>query len=1612
MEPRESLGSSRQRGGEADFLPASVSSAKPPSASSCTGETVLPTAGSGKGIPVSGERMEPEEEDEMGSGRDVDSTSNADSEKWVAGDGLEEQEFSIKEANFTEGSLKLKIQTTKRAKKPPKNLENYICPPEIKITIKQSGEQKLSRAGKNSKAAKEEDRGHSKKKGKVIGDAKLLMSCGCRKGKNAQMKDSDQNQMKNLGRECGFPVQSLVTKSMNKVYDRPQKHSTLHYDPGLQQDFTSDTLKSKHQQKSSNQHHLDWSASSNTGSTSQSCFINAEPSREAVSATKVTPPEPGVSFSKSQAKKSCASSTWGQLSVSSKELAICSAVSSPNNIGVTAQPSGVSESNGLLPIGDQDGGVQLEAPDQSAGSTKKKSSKKDLICQTIQTADIEWMKSAQKAFDSKCHDSMEGKKESYSMDSVLDASPSKQNPTSASSCENDTSHVRITIPIKSPTTDTSSHKRKKRQSTKSSMEKAIQEKSLPSGLAISSEVANRTISQSEGSKKDIRVTKPGKVIENESPLAAIDSSVLIDRASPNSATRLRKSVAVTSTLLSTDLPTANKLSEVQHPKLTAKRRWTCSKPKSILRETSMTASEKMMVEPPSAYPITPSSPLYTNTDSLTVITPVKKKRGRPKKQPLLTVETIHEGTSTSPVSPINREFPGTKKRKRRRNLAKLAQMVPGEDKSISDLKFHKKVGKLGVLDKKTIKTINKMKTLKRKNILNQILSSCSSSIALKAKIQPPSSAGPTTIDARLGKQINVSKRGTIYIGKKRGRKPRAELQPQPEEPKTAMKHSRPVSSQPENPAVPSNLQSLVASSPAAIHPLSTQLAGTNGNLSPASTETNFSELKTMPNLQPISALPTKTQKGMHSGTWKLSPPRLMANSPSHLCEIGSLKEVTLSPVSESHSEETIPSDSGIGTDNNSTSDQAEKSSESRRRYSFDFCTLDNPEAIPSDTSTKNRHGHRQKHLIVDNFLSHESMKKPKHKRKRKSLQNRDDLQFLADLEELINKFQVFRISHRSYTFYHENPYPSIFRINFDHYYPVPYIQYDPLLYLRRTSDMKSKKKRGRPAKTNDTMTKVPFLQGFGYPIPSGSYYAPYGMPYTSMPMMNLGYYGQYPAPLYLSHTLGAASPFMRPTVPPPQFHASSHMKMSTTAKHKAKHGVHLQTPVGMGLGDMQSSLAPPKVGGTSLSSSRLHKRKHKHKHKHKDERIVGTHEDLSGLFASKSTGFSSHSINERLSGSDKDISLLSEKSKHKEKQKHQHCETGHKGSKSNFEVDTLSTLSLSDAQQWTQSKDKSDSSNDPIDSCTKRYSGNTESNARSESLDMFGEMNSSSEKRDNDGSGNKRRSFEGFGTYREKDIQPFRINRKDRSTYDSSASSGIVGPHLKADQTSLHSKMESSACNVMTRRKPATVESVTMPTPVLSLLPSSSATSEAASPLLKKRFKRREIEAIQCEVRKMCNYTKILSTKKNLDHVNKILKAKRLQRQSKTGNNFVKKRRGRPRKQPLSFDEDSRDQMPVLEKCIDLPSKRGQRPTLNPLLLEQAATQDTIMATIEAVIHMARETPPPPPPLPPPPLPPPLPLPRTPRLGKRKSKSPQEEEDDMKVKRHRKGRGSESEGLP
>ncbi|XP_067841371.1 SET-binding protein [Heptranchias perlo] len=1554
MEQREAAMGCRQKPADGDFKSAgcSAKSAVSPGA-------LMQSSGS----QMNGGRQD--QDDEESACGSQDSNSNTDSDKSMQGDGLEEHEFSIKEANFTDGSLKLKIQTTKRPKKPPKNLENYICPPEIKITIKQPGDQRNCRLSKSNKVSKEDEK---KKKGQA------------RSHKQPEVRFSE------------IPSR-------------------------LQHDFSADGVKPKYQERV-NQIQLEWSATAGVSPTFQSNAADVDARREVASTANTNSiSDQFCDFAKSQLNRSVPGCTCNQFINSNVGLPIVNA-----NRLVTAK---LSQSIGhpeptVIQTKSMDKNKEHSEPtEQPRGSGAGKSCRRDTKCSKNQVVDssAEWDKNDQKGTELEFHGTAKGKKDilaghSANTEPLSRSSPCR--PSTMSSQEKDSSSVMIRIPVKPPTAVSTGTRTRTGRLSKAILDKSLQseptcaESNVKNADNCNFPNAGDAVSNSRSQVSSKVIKQQSRSVQKE--LGQINLAVgrageLADLS--NSGSRVRKPTAILASPVFID-PTKNRRgsTEMKHSKHSAKNSTISAKCKtlSLLKENSVAQEENTVVEPPSAYPITPASPLYSNTDSLTVITPVKKKRGRPKKQPLLTVETIHEGTATSPVSPICCESPnGSKKKKKRKSPAKLIQM-DSVTLEPNDVAFPKKDGKINLLDKKTIKTINKMKTIKRKNILNQILS-YSNNTVLKKKVQSSSavSAISSALETKLGKQINVSKRGTIYIGKKRGRKPKAMVQLQQNGNKGAEKYSKPISAHSENPTVPFGSQLTGAVSPTTAQPSPLQVVGPAGNLSPVSSETNLSESKAMPNLQPISALPTKTPKSLHASTWKLSPPRLLANSPSHLSEAASLKEITLSPISESHSEETIPSDSGIGTDNNSTSDQAEKSTESRRKYSFDFCTLDPSEGAAVDPGAKGKHGHRQKHLLVDDYRIHENMKKQKHRRKRKSLQmqSRDDLQFIADLEELIAKFQVFRISHRSYSFYPDNPYPSIFRVNFDHYYPVPYIHYDPLHYLRRTADLKSKKRRGRPPKAQETMTKVPFLQGFGYPLPSGSYYAPYGMPYTSMPiatgMMNLGYYGQYSAPFYLSHALGSSTPFMRPTMPPPQYHASSHLKMPTTAKHKVKHAMHLQPSIGMDLNTVQPSLTSQRGGGTGMPSSRIHKRKHKHKHKHRDDRLIGSREDLGELFGRKSD-FAKTLVHQKLEGCDKDLILGADKGKHKEKLRQQHVEpmhTGQKASKNIFDLDTSSKLAFSDFPQWTRTTEKNDSISESIDACVRRYTSTETRTRRETSMDLYGDLHSASsmtEKRESELSGSRKRHFEGFGSYREKNGPVLRTNRKDwgKNPYNSPEAPGLMSSHSKLDQMTLHKN--DSGLSIVTRKKAVSTESVTVSTLTSSPLPSPSPSCESVQSLSsspRRKLKRREIEAIQCEVRKMCNYDKILATKKNLDHVNKILKAKRLQRQSKTGNNIVKKRRGRPRKHPVQPDDDFTDQMPVLEKCVDLPSKRGLRYSLAPEMLA-SASQDTIMDTIEAVICMVQQQ-----------------EPKSEKGTKRKQK----EEVGQKVKRHRKSKENEKEAI-
>ncbi len=1078
-----------------------------------------------------------------------------------------------------------------------------------------------------------------------------------------------------------------------------------------------ENVKPKHESKSSDIHHLNWTNPLDTvedAAPQEQHRTEPESKRESVCTNKSPLSEPNTPFSKSQVKK---------VTDSSSRSLFASAISTPSTDSLASSQVDTVMSppaDSSLFSFSKDRGLQ-EVTEQVFGNIKRKYGRKDPM-KTTYSLGIQWDKKMDR--DTENQDSSK-EKQAYNTDKIEFETEEPEKASNRPDDENKTSSCGF-------------HHADESRSKKRRNRKVGDDNNLLFDAQITQK-AKKTDKTDQGSTKP-KITKK---IEFSAPK---QFAVNLQESEEDSAETMagdvemfRKTQRKTPAGRQRSVIDADKQSKV-------KDRWSYLKSQNSSPHKDLNQSLPIE-EPPSAFPITPSSPLYTNTNSLTVITPVKKKRGRPKKQPLLTVETIHEGTATSPVSPIAQDSSSNSKRRKKHNMSKLVQLAFNRSPPAQQLKV-KKSGQEGVLKKRATK---KMKLVKMQSILNELLTTSSpGNLALKSSV-PVSNAMSTvasTIEARFGKQINVSKRGTIYIGKKRGRKPRINLHTQQNEHKASDKQPLPISSPFENPLVPSNTSSTTGMpSPRVMHSFSSHSAA-SGTAHPATMDTSQHDLKTMPNLQPISALPMKTHKGLLSSNWKLSPPRLMANSPSHLSEVASIKEVTLSPVSESHSEETIPSDSGIGTDNNSTSDQTEKGPASRRRYSFDLCSFDAAETAVLEAKSKAVRGHYQKHVTgvaVENFFAQESLKKQKHRRKRKAFQSRDDLQFMADLEELVSKFQVFRIAHHSFKFYHENSYPSIFRLNFDQCYPMPYYPYDPVHYLRRSSD-KSKRRRGRPAKSNEPISKMPFIQGFGCPVPGGNYYAPYAMPYTSMPlatsMINMGYYGQYPSPLYLSHALGpSASPLMRPPVPPPKFYPGVSSSLTAPSRHRAKNMPHE-----MPSSRMTDSHHP---SSSCMESVCFHKRKHKHKYKHKEDPYIPQREDIGGLFSGTQSPAFLNLLNERLEKNS--LSKLKDKQRGK-----QSTDASPKAYRNCFEVDTLS-LSLSDSKHC--KRIRGETLNNFLNICTRQPHERLRA-SQDQSLDLFKRQHLG----DDDSSVHIRRhGLDDFAAYREGSMASFQGGREERA---------------------------------------------------------------------------------------------------------------------------------------------------------------------------------------------------------------------------------------------------------
>ncbi|XP_072214841.1 histone-lysine N-methyltransferase ASH1L [Excalfactoria chinensis] len=970
-----------------------------------------------------------------------------------------------------------------------------------------------------------------------------------------------------------------------------------------------------------------------------------------------------------------------------------------------------------------------------------------------------------------------------------------------------------------------------------------------------------------------------------------------------------------------------------------------------------------------------------------------KKRGRPKRQmrssikmkpPILSVAPFVGTESSNKIESESDQHRSGEFFERKDQLRGPEDVQKPNICSMSDLEgdSDRKVAKRnnGQLMKTIIRKINKMKTLKRKKLLNQILSSTvePNKGKVQSKLHNTVSTLAATFGSKLGQQINVSKKGTIYIGKRRGRKPKAVLNGILTSNSASLtvleKSSQQTPGTSFGQVLPHLLPSAANNSEILPSPVCSQSSAVSGGQSPVSSDAGFIEPSSVPYLhihsRQGSVVQTLAMKKAAKGRRRLSPPTLLPNSPSHLSELTSLKEATPSPVSESHSDETIPSDSGIGTDNNSTSDRAEKfCGQKKKRHSFDHVSLIAPEASTVLSNLKEKHKHKCKRRSHD-YLSYDKMKRQKRKRKKKypQLRGRQDPDFLAELEELISRLSEIRITHRSHHFIPRDLLPTIFRINFNSFYTHPTFPLDPLHYIRKPD---LKKKRGRPPKMREAMAEMPFMHSLSFPLSSTGFYPSYGMPYSPSPLaaapIGLGYYGRYPPTLYPP----PPSPSFTTPLPPPSYMHTGHLLLNPTKYHKKKHKLLRQeaflTTSRTPLLSMSTypSVPPEMAYGWMLEH------KHRHRHKHREHR---TSEQQQVSMDTITANSSSRTVLESLKRYRFGKEAVGERYKHKEKHRcHMSCPhlSPSKGLLSRDEQwvrrEPSESNSLALGLQTPLQIDCSDSSpglslggftpsSEPassdehtnlftsaIGSC--RVTNSTSTNGRKKLTDSPGLFSAQ------DSSLNRPLRKEPLPSI-EKALQPLSgalptqdkpsqrqsestncSPSRKRSTSESTSSTVIGvptrGTRLTAADDSVDSLLQRMAQHegqaALDKSIEAVIANVSVPPSasparnhnrerslgkqdslVAPAIPSSSCSDSIS--LLSDRLpnsysphhlKRSVVEAMQRQARKMCNYNKILATKKNLDHVNKILKAKKLQRQSRTGNNFVKRRPGRPRKYPM-----------------------------------------------------------------------------------------------------------------
>lgn len=346
------------------------------------------------------------------------------------------------------------------------------------------------------------------------------------------------------------------------------------------------------------------------------------------------------------------------------------------------------------------------------------------------------------------------------------------------------------------------------------------------------------------------------------------------------------------------------------------------------------------------------------------------------------------------------------------------------------------------------------------------------------------SALSSSFGSKLGPQINVSKRGTIYMGKRRGRKPKTHTASMVQTNSQNSSQSSLFNSPSEISLFSKQSQALPSHpfpSPSLSHSSGAQSPYNEGSFAEPISSLLFSHPLSLPSPSSSCTSPHPPSSSsvspfvkkscpcqgrhlfpFHQSSCKLSsiipPLHHTPGSPGHL------KDTTPSPRSESHSDETLPSDSGIGTDNNSVSERGDIRGVrsihrlgqgpgmflGSQKHLLSHGDRPSPNASPLSkifrhknpisSSSVERHRERHKHRRKDyncsnpctcscpcscpghnkcihsdyySCLEHSALKRQKSKHKKKH-QHMQDPEFLAELEDLIGQFSDVHIGRRGW----------------------------------------------------------------------------------------------------------------------------------------------------------------------------------------------------------------------------------------------------------------------------------------------------------------------------------------------------------------------------------------------------------------------------------------------------------------------------------------------------------------------------------------------------------------------------------------------------------------------